>query len=104
MGGVPVTKWDIYLADVPFEDLPQSKLRPVIVLEGSAVVVECLKMTSHPPRPGEYVLRKWEEAGLRKQTTVRLSKRLALSHCSFLKRIGSLHIIDIVEIEKRLSL
>lgn len=96
-------KWEIYLADVPFEDMPQSKVRPVIVLEDSVLVVDCLKMTSQPPRPGEYVLKEWKAAGLLKPTTVRISKRLALKPCLFRKRIGSLQLADILEIEKRLT-
>lgn len=96
-------KWDIYMADVPFEDLPQSKPRPVIILEDSVVVIDCLKMTSQSPRYGEYTLQKWREAGLLKPTTVRISKRLVLEPGLFRKRIGSLHPIDIIEIQKRLS-
>ena len=99
-----MTKWDIYIADVPFEDLPQSKPRPVIILEDSVVLIDCIKMTGHPPRRGEYALQKWQEAGLLKPTTVRVSKRLALSPRFFRKRIGSLHPVDIIEIQKRLSL
>lgn len=96
-------KWDIYLANVPFEDIPQSKCRPVIILDDSAILVDCVKMTSKPPRSGEYILQKWKEAGLKKETTVRISKRLALSQTSFIKHIGSLHPVDIIEIAKRLS-
>ena len=97
-------KWDIYFANVPFEDVPQAKPRPVIVLEDSAVVVDCLKMTSKPPRQGEYVLRYWQEAGLFKPTVVRISKRLLLPSDSVIKSIGTLHPIDIIEIQKRLTL
>lgn len=103
MGGIFVTKWGVYLADVPFEDLPQSKCRPVIILDDTTVAVVCLKMTSHPPRAGEYALQKWQEAGLRKQTTVRISKILSLPPSSFLRQLGSLHPVDIIEISKRLS-
>ena len=104
MGGVLVTKWDIYIAEVPFEDLPQSKVRPVIILDESAVLVDCLKMTSQPPRRGEYTLQKWQEAGLHKPTTVRISKRLSLEKRAFIKRVGSLQPVDIFEIQKLLSL
>lgn len=104
MGAVPLRQWEIYLADVPFEDLPQSKLRPVIILEDGTVLVDCLKMTSQPPRPGEYLLQRWAEAGLRKPTTVRLSKRLALPPAAFRKRLGELDLVDIFEISKRLTL
>jgi hypothetical protein len=99
-----VKKWDIYFANVPFEDIPQAKPRPVIVLEDSTVVVDCLKMTSQPPRQGEYVLQYWKEAGLMKPTVVRISKRLRLSPSDFIKRFGTLHPIDIIEIQKRLTL
>ena len=97
-------KWDIYIADVPFEDLPETKLRPVVVLEDSVILIDCLKMTSHAPRQGEYVLKRWKEAGLKKPTTVRISKRLLLEPSAFRKHVGSLHPIDILEIQKRLSL
>ena len=104
MGGVPVTKWDIFLAEVPFEDLPQSKVRPVLILDESAVLVICLKMTSQSPRRGEYVLQKWQEAGLHKPTTVRISKRMELERSAFIKRIGALQLSDIYEIQRLLSL
>lgn len=99
-----MTPWDIYIANVPFEDLPQSKPRPVIILADSVLVIDCLKMTSKPPRRGEYVLQKWREAGLLKPTTVRISKRLLLNRNVFLKRIGTLHPIDVLEIQKRISI
>lgn len=99
-----MTPWDVYIANVPFEDLPQSKPRPVVILADSVLVVDCLKMTSQPPRRGEYALQKWREAGLLKPTTVRISKRLLLNHSALLKRIGALHPIDIFEIQKKISL
>ena len=86
-----MNKWDIYFAHVPFEDLPESKPRPVIVLDDLTVAVVCLKMTSHSPRLGEYSLKRWRDAGLMKPTTVRISKRLSLGRKQFIKRLGSLH-------------
>lgn len=97
-----MSRWDIYIADVPFEDLPHSKVRPIIILGEEALVIDCLKMTSHPPRPGEYALKRWKEAGLHKETTVRISKRLSLARSRLKKYVGALHIDDILEIEKRL--
>ena len=95
-------KWDILLADVPYEDLPETKVRPVLVLGDEVHVLDCLKMTSQPPRPGEYVLGKWAEAGMRKPTTVRIGKRLSLDKCRIRKKIGTLHPADIIEIENRM--
>ena len=96
-------KWEIYLADVPFEDISESKLRPVLVIGDSVFQINCLKMTSQPPRLGEYVLKMWKEAGLLKPTTVRISKKLMLSPDAFRKYIGSLQSIDIYEIQKRIG-
>ena len=44
-----MSKWDICLANVPFEDINQTKIRPVVVLDDSAVVIDCFKMTSQKP-------------------------------------------------------
>lgn len=101
-------RWDIYLANVRFEDAPnQSKIRPVIVIDNNTVVsvtINCIKMTSQPPRNGEYVLKDWSAAGLKKQTTVRISKVLKLNKADFIKQIGVVQPIDIVEIQKLLTL
>lgn len=40
-----MTPWDVYIANVPFEDLPQSKPRPVVILVDSVLVVDCLKIS-----------------------------------------------------------
>jgi len=99
-----VRKWDIYLAYVKFEDIEGGKHRPVLVLEDGAVFpVECLKMTSHEPRSGEYALIKWEDAGLRKPTTVRIGKALQLEEGDFIKQIGRLSAIDISNLDALLN-
>ena len=95
--------WEVFLARVPFEDLPEEKVRPVLILAEGNGFVECIKMTSKPPRGGEYPLRFWGESGLKKPTTVRVSKVLRLKATSFIKRIGRLSIADIVEIQRLLS-
>ena len=73
-----MNKWDVCLAKVPFEDVKGLKVRPVLVLEDRALMLDCLKMTGHAPRKGEYVLKDWRLAGLHKETTVRIRKCLTL--------------------------
>ena len=97
-------KWDVYLANVKYEDIEESKIRPVLILQnGSMVTIDCLKMTSQPPRRGEYTLQKWKEAGLKKQTVVRISKLLQLDSSQIIKRIGRLDLVDIIALDQLLD-
>ena len=97
-------EYDIFIARVPFEDLPQEKIRPVLVLNEGVYLIDCLKMTSAKTRFGEYELKEWKKAGLDRQTTVRITKRLKLDKTKFIKKIGHLTPIDILEIQRLLSL
>lgn len=50
-------KWEIYLAYVQYEDVPTGKIRPVLIIdEDTAYPINCIKMTSHEARSGEYEL------------------------------------------------
>lgn len=49
--------------------------------------------------PGEYVLQKWQEAGLTTVSVVRLSKQLQLISDDFVNKIGELTIKDIMAIK-----
>lgn len=59
-------------------------------------------MTGQPCRDGEYTLVKWREAGLHKETTVRIGKRLNVVASDFIVKIGSLDPVDILKIEEML--
>lgn len=96
-------KWEIYWAEVQFEDVPQSKKRPVLILDDQGVLVLGLKLTSHKPRDGEYGLKKWKESGLTKPTTVRVSKKLRLSQTDIKGKIGKLHPVDIAKLQTKLQ-
>lgn len=97
-------KWEIWYAKVKFEDDPtQVKSRPVLVISPEKCYILSLKITGTAPRggySGEYALLKWKEAGLNKQSTVRASKRLRLVSTDFIHKIGRLHPVDIIAIQK----
>ena len=101
-------KWDIWLANVRFEDNPEeSKLRPVLVIDKQNMFILSFKMTSHTPRQnfyGEYSIKYYKEAGLVKPTVIRLSKKLLLLENEFIHQIGRLHPYDINEVYKILNL
>lgn len=102
-----MNKWEIWLAQVAFEDFPERhKKRPVLVLQTGTVVILSTKITGHEPRSycwGEYKIIDWRGAGLVKQSTIRLSKRFGLSSDAFIRKLGDLQPIDRMNIEKLLD-
>lgn len=97
-----IKPWEVWFAAVRFEDSPQIKNRPVVVTSSEAVCVMALKVTSHVPRNewGEYALQHWQAAGLNKPSTVRIGKRLRLQQSDMVHRIGKLHPLDILNIQR----
>lgn len=95
-----LNKWEIWWADVKFEDSPQEKRRPVIVIDESTAFVLSLAITSSSPRPGyrDYVLRDWESAGLKKPSTVKLGRKVPLARDKFVSKIGVVSKTDQIRI------
>ncbi len=105
---IEMQRWEIWEADVPFEDRKGSKRRPVVILSQEEVFVLSLKMTSHNARyktlEGEYELMRWKEAGLSKPTVVQCSKRLRLEPSRFTgKKFGRLSATDIIGLQYMLT-
>ena len=97
-----MNQFDIYLAEVPFEDIDGSKIRPVLILENKAFLITCLPITSNTSRPEDYVIKKWKEAGLIRPSSIRFLSMIDLDPSMILKRIGKLEPIDIIEIQSRI--
>jgi len=91
-------KWDVWFAQVKFEDSDEVKARPVIIFQSTPNEVICIKMTSRQPRQGEYQLQRWSEAGLHRESVARMGSWVRLYPYDMIHRIGTLHAIDIVEI------
>ena len=93
-------QWEIYEADVPFdEDINKSKKRPVLIISPTEVLV--LKLTTHghsdSPKPLEYEILKWAEAGLEVKTFVECNRYVRLTRERFTgKKYGRLQLTDIV--------
>jgi hypothetical protein len=96
--------WEIWLANVYFEEDPlKSKRRPVVVVpDGSFIKV--FKVTTHVPRDDyDYPLKKWSSAGLRGESVVRMDKVIVLLQGDLIHKIGKLHPIDIFQIKSILT-
>ena len=97
-----IKPWDVWWAEVRYEDAPTVKRRPVVVTSAGDVYVLALKVTSHAPRSmwGEYALIHWQYAKLSKPSTVRIGKRLRLEERDLVSQIGALHPQDIINIQR----
>ena len=95
-------RWEVWLANVKFEDSNLIKTRPVIVAEDKTVYFLCYKITGQPPRTniqGEYEIIEWQSAGLDTISTVRLSQPIKLLPDKFIRKLGSLKTKDIMRIK-----
>jgi hypothetical protein len=97
--GMNCNPWEVWAADVKFEDSPEVKRRPVLILENKQIYAVCLKMTGTEPRCGEYALSNWTSVGLKKQTTVRIGKVLHMTQSDLKYKIGDLSPLDIANIQ-----
>ena len=93
---------DIYIANVPFDERDDSKVRPALVIEVGRECVMVFKITSQYQHKSAqikqlyYSIQNWQDAGLKKQSYVdthklyRLNKKLVFSK----KPIGKLTALD----------
>lgn len=93
---IEIKPWDVWWAYVKFDDSPEIKRRPVVVLQTGEIVIVALKVTSHEERNtyGDIDITYWKAAGLSKPSTVRASFLLELEHGAFDGKIGELHPLD----------
>lgn len=93
---------DIYIANVPFDERDDSKVRPALVIEVGRECVMVFKITSQYQHKSAqikqlyYSIQNWQDAGLKKQSYVDthklycLNKKLVFSK----KPIGKLTALD----------
>ena len=85
-------RWDIWWAYVKYEESNIEKRRPIVVIDDRTAFVLGLFVTSASPRPqyDDYIIQDWEEAGLSKPSTIKLSRRLRLDKDKLISRIGEM--------------
>lgn len=100
--------WDIWWAQVKYEECDTEKRRPVILLEDGSAFVLGLYVTSQSPRPGynDYPLADWKEEGLPAQSTVRIEKKLRIPAEKMDSKIGRISQRDklLLALKGRISL
>ena len=93
-----IEEWEMWWADVKFDDSDDSKRRPVLVLNSeNAFFIETAKVTTHEPRDiFDYQIKNLESCGLNKDSTIRLNKKITIEREKMIAKSGKLSKQDIV--------
>jgi mRNA-degrading endonuclease toxin of MazEF toxin-antitoxin module len=91
--------WEIWWANVKFEDTDEYKRRPVLIISANANSCTAYKLTSQSERIGEYALRDWEKSGLPKPSVVRVKHIVFLESRDLYQKIGPVSLFDRNNIE-----
>lgn len=100
-----IKQWEIWYANVKFEDGDEFKQRPVLVYNNVTFAIMSYKMTSTNRGDNiiEYQVKEWKEAGLSTPTSIRIEKVLKLEEKDFVRKIGQLTAADIMQFRLRLA-
>ncbi len=95
-------KWDVWFADVSYENTPGHKGRPVVVLGRSGNSVRVLEITSHVARcfTDLEVMDRYA-AGLERASTVKCASSKVVDCRRFSSKLGVLGRIDIGNLSRR---
>jgi mRNA interferase MazF len=104
----------VIVVEVAFSDLSGSKRRPALVVSDEAFhrtlpdLIVC-PISSRPrfyrrPGPGDCPVKEWRAAGLRRPSTVRISKLLAIDKEIVSRKLGVLPSPDLVSVEKGIQM
>jgi mRNA interferase MazF len=86
---------ELWLADIRFTDSSASKIRPVLILWLDGLDAVVAAVTAAAPRSAtDVVLADWRSAGLRKPSTIRLSRLDCLEQTLLFRRLGRLSTAD----------
>ena len=86
---------EFWVADIPFTDASGSKKRPVLILwSDGADLVAAAVTTAMPRSPMDVALADWQASGLRRVSTVRLSRLDCLERSLMVARIGTISSSD----------
>ena len=92
---------DVYYALYPFDDIDESKGRPVIIFDTKEGVSIVIKVTSHEERENDdkdVSLIHWQKAGLSEPSVARCSMYIPLEHNKIHQFLGVLDDEDLVNV------
>lgn len=94
-------KYEIWWAEVIFEDSEEKKTRPILILSDMAFLISAYKITSQgKTHLTQCPIKRWQEAGLEKESYIIYDKPIRLKKDKLISKIGTLHIGDIFALER----
>jgi mRNA interferase MazF len=86
---------EVVLVPFPFTDLSAVKRRPALVLStdeynsatGDLIIAQITSRVNSPPRPGDYPMQQWRQAGLNAPSLVR-ARMTTLHSSTILRTVG----------------
>ena len=101
-----LSKYDIHVAIVYFEELKQYKARPVLIFDNDNKYAVCdiFSITSKNKQyKYNYKIEKWKEAGLKQPSFIKLAELKSLNKDLIKDKIGTLQKDDIEGLQKVLE-
>ena len=100
-----MNKGDIILVPFPFSDLSGNKLRPslVIIETERDITVAFITTQMQQKEPTDMVLKPTTINGLKKESLIRLSKLATIDKDIVVGRLGSLTVMEMVELNNNLK-
>lgn len=100
-----MNRFEIWRAKVRFEGIDQVKERPVLIWNDLAYIITAYKLTGtdRGDNEREYRIEYWQESGLSKPTSVRISKVLQLRQTDLVEKMGVLDRRDQLKFSLRIA-
>ena len=92
---------EVWWLNLPFSDQNKKKHRPAVVIDGNRIAVLAMYVTSkNKPNPYSIKITDWEQAGLPKESWVRIDRVVQIEEVDIDLKIGELSVHDLQKIEQ----
>lgn len=90
---------EVWWTQFPFEEIEESKRRPAVVIDENTIAVLTMMVTSKDKKnPYSIKIDAWQEAGLKRESWVRIDRVVRMDEWRMEKKIGNLSESDLLKI------
>lgn len=89
---------EVWWTQFPFEEIEESKRRPAVVIDENTIAVLTMMVTSKDKKnPYSIKIDAWQEAGLKRESWVRIDRVVRMDEWRMEKKIGNLSESDLLK-------